>query len=64
MIFVYNIYGQSGGSKEDKAVTEAILTAIRADIDQEQHLPTLIMGDVNANPEKMHNINELVDGFM
>ena len=44
MIFVYNIYGQSGGKKEDKAVTEAIMTAVRAEIDQEQHLPTLIMG--------------------
>ena len=46
MIVVYNIYGQSGGSKEDKAVTEAIIAAIRAENDQEQHLPTIIMGDI------------------
>ena len=61
MIVVYNIYGQSGGSKEDKAVTEAIIAAIRAGNEQEQHLPTIIMGDINANPESLHNIKELVD---
>ena len=61
MIVVYNIYGQSVGSMEDKAVNEAIIAAIRADNEQEQHLATIIMGDINANPESLHNIKELVD---
>lgn len=61
MVFVYNIYGQAEGRKEDKSVTETIMTVIGAEIDQEQHLPTLIMGDINASLDKLHNLNELVD---
>ena len=35
MIQVFNIYGQSGGGKEDIAVTEAILEAVREERDSE-----------------------------
>ena len=58
---VQHIWVVRGKKKEDKAVTEAIMTAIRAEIDQEQRLPTFIMGDINASPDKLHNLNELVD---
>ena len=61
MLFVYNIYGQSGGSKEDIAVTQAILAVIKTEMVQEQHLPVIIMGDANANPEKLGHIIELVE---
>ena len=44
LIQVFNVYGQSGGSKADRATTEAILEALREDRDKEQHLPTLIVG--------------------
>ena len=60
MIQVFNIYGQSGGGKEDIAVTEAILEAVREERDSEPHLPTFLVGDVNADPSKIQNLKELV----
>ena len=61
MIQVFNVYGQSGGSKEDIAIAEAILEAVREEKDEEQHLPTLIVGDLNADPKRLQNINELIE---
>ena len=61
MIQSFNIYGQAGGSKEDKAVTEEIIATITEERDCEQHLPTLITGDVNADPEKLQGLAELVE---
>ena len=61
MMQIFNVYGQSGGGKEDIAVTEAILAAVRKERDQEAHLPTLIVGDVNADPSKLRNLRELVE---
>ena len=60
MVQVFNIYGQSGAGKEDIAVTEAIIEAVREERDQEPHLPTLIVGDVNADPSKLRNLKDLV----
>ena len=34
---------------------------MRGEKDEEQHLPTLIVGDVNANPEKLQNIRDLIE---
>ena len=61
MMQVFNVYGQAGGGKEDEAITEAILSAVREERDQEQHLPTLIVGDLNANPGKLQHIMELIE---
>ena len=61
MIQVFNVYGQSGGGKEDIAITEAILEAVREEAKAETQGPTLLMGDVNADPSKLHNLKELVE---
>ena len=60
MVQVFNIYGQSCGGKEDIATAEAILEAVREERDQEPHLPTLIVGDANADPSRLRNLKELV----
>ena len=49
---IFNIYGKSGGSKEDIAMTEAILEATEDEKTAEQQktkqtLPTIIIGDFN-----------------
>ena len=51
MMQVCNVYGQAGGSKQDKAVAEAILAAIREERNRGQHLPILITGDSTQTPE-------------
>ena len=56
-----DIHGQAGGSKEDKSIVEGIMAAVREEFQQEQHLPTLMLGDINANPEKLQNVMELVE---
>ena len=61
MMQIFNVYGQSGGGKDDIAVTEAILAAVRKERDQEAHLPTLIVGDVKTDPSKLKNLRDLVD---
>ena len=61
MIQVFNVYGQSGGGKEDIAITEAILEAVREEAKAETQGPTLLMGDVNADPSKLQNLRELVE---
>ena len=50
---VYVIYGRSGGSTKDKAVTETIPEAIKEEMDTEYHRPTIIMGDFNAAPDAL-----------
>jgi hypothetical protein len=66
MLWVYNVYGQAGSKKEDIAVTEAIIAAIREEMEHEPKLPTYVVGDVNANPEKLQGFQELVseDGWI
>ena len=61
LMVVFSFYGQSGGSKVDVAVTEAILDAARMEMMQDQSLPTIITGDLNANLERLIQIRELVE---
>ena len=66
MLQIFNIYGKSGGSKEDIAMTEALIETIRDEKEAEQNkmkqtLPTIILGDFNENPEKLQGIMKLVE---
>ena len=58
---VYVPYGKSGGAKADKDLTEAIIEAIKVEIDNEYHKPTLIMGDFNSEPGNLRAIKALLD---
>ena len=62
LVQVFNIYGQSGGGKEDIALTEAILEAVREERDKEPHLPTLIVGDINKAFEEKKGSTPTVKG--
>ena len=61
MMQVFNVYGQSGGGKANEAIIETILAAVNQERDSEQYLPTLIVGDINADPKKLQNLVELVE---
>ena len=37
MMQVFNVYGQAGGNKQDKAIVEAILAAISEERHRDQH---------------------------
>ena len=60
---VFNIYGQAGGSKEDKSIVE-VNGGSKGKRGAKSSIPppTLIVGDINANPEKLQNVMELVEG--
>ena len=57
----YVIYGKSGGSNKDKAVTEEILNAIKEELASEIHRPTLILGDFNAEPDSLKAAKDLIE---
>ena len=59
MIFV--IYGYTGDSGEAKLGTNAIIDAIRSEVDRATYLPTVIMGDFNAEPESIEAVQEMID---
>ena len=50
---VYNIYGCSGGSRECKATTEALMTLCREEMQTDVHNPTMMCGDFNARPNTL-----------
>ena len=57
----YVIYGKSGGATKDKAVTDAILQAIKEEIDSEIHRPTIILGDFNAEPDTLKTAKKWIE---
>ena len=58
---VYNIYGESGGSVDSKATTEALLMACRMDMRQGVFCSTVVLGDFNATP---HTLGPVKDWIM
>ena len=59
---IYAMYGKSGGTKEAKAVTEAILEAIEEEeANGDPILPTFIQGDYNEVPSKLKTIRRMID---
>ena len=60
-IVVYVPYGKSGGAKADREITDAIVEAIKAEIESEFHRPTLIMGDFNAVPGSLRSVKDMLD---
>ena len=50
-----------GDSWEAKLATNAIIGAIREEIDRETYLPTIIMGDSNDEPESIDAVQEMMD---
>ena len=60
-IFVFVIYGKSGGSKHARGITEAIIAAIRKEMGPNCNQPVLIMGDFNAAPNSLMQAKELID---
>ena len=59
MIFV--VYGFTGHSGEARLGTNAIIDAIRAEVDRGTYLPTVIMVDFNAEPESIEAVQEMID---
>ena len=51
----------TGGSGEARPATNAIIDAVREETDQETYLPTIIMGDYNAEPESIESVQELIE---
>ena len=60
-IVVFVIYGKSGGSKHARAITDAIIAAIRKEMGPCCNQPVLIMGDFNAEPNSLMQAKELMD---
>ena len=59
-MLVFEIYGVAGGSKAARAATEAILDAIVKEKDKHTYMPTMILGDFNAEPDSLKAIQELI----
>ena len=60
-LHVLVVYGMTGDSGEAKLATNAIIDAIREEIDRETYLPTFIMGDSNDEPESIEVVQEMVE---
>ena len=58
---IFNIYGKSGNGKEALRTTEAIIDSVREEMLQDGHMATIILRDLNANPEDVESVNELMD---
>lgn len=62
---LYILYGKSGGSGgkkgEARDVTDAVVQAIREEINHEAQLPTIILGDFNAEPETLPTTQEMIE---
>ena len=58
---IYVPYGKSGGSRKDRDMTEAIIEAIKDEINSEVHKLTLILGDFNAEPGSLRAVKDLTD---
>ena len=56
---IFVIYNEAGCSAKAKKTNEAILAAVRAETYLEQHVPTFIVGDFNAEPETYDEVKEL-----
>ena len=56
----YNIYGESGGTSANIAVTEALLLACQRDMALSPHGPHAILGDFNATPCKLGPVKDLI----
>ena len=56
---VYPIYVMSGGTKQAPILTEAILQAVRREIKGDRHMPTIIAGDFNKEPNTIHSVKVL-----
>ena len=59
-MLVFEIYGVAGGSKAARAATEAIVDAIVKEKDKRPYMPTMILGDFNAEPDSLKAIQELI----
>ena len=59
MIFI--LYGYTGDSGEAKIGTNAVIDAIHGEIDRATYLPTVLMGDFNAEPESIEAVQEMID---
>ena len=60
-LMCYIPYGKSGEAKADRDITEAIIEAIKGEIESEYHKPTLIMGDFNAIPGSLQAVRSSLD---
>jgi len=49
----------SGGTKQATLVTEAILQAVRREVKEDRHMPTIIAGDFNKEPSTIHSVRVL-----
>ena len=57
----YIIYGKSGGSKEAKRTTAAIIEAITEEMKTDHYLPTIIMGDFRCEPGELAPAEDLIE---
>ena len=58
---IFALYGFTGDSGQAKLGTNAIIDAIRGEIDRETYLPTVLMGDFNAEPETIEAVQKMID---
>ena len=59
-MLVFVIYGVAGGSKTARAATEAVVDAVAKEKDKHPYIPTMILGDFNAEPDSLKAIQELI----
>ena len=58
---IFVIYRKPGGSTEAILFTESIVDAIIEEMEAEPYTPTMIVGDLNAEPKRLTNIKELIE---
>ena len=60
-IQIYVIYGATGGTRKAENLTNAIIDAIKMEIEKEQYMPTIIAGDFNNTLCKLQSAKELIE---
>ena len=59
-IIKYCMYGVSGGTPEARKITDLVVTAARLEMQLDPLGPKLLVGDVNAIPETILAIKEMI----
>ena len=58
---LYELYGQSGGTKAARTMNEWLVDCCREEQAGEEGIPTFIKADFNITPTNLNSVKELVD---
>ena len=63
MLRLANVYGQTGGHHDEEAsmITDHIIGSIMEELETQPGIPTIIIGDLNAEPQDIPIVAEMLE---